>query len=41
VSPHYPVLDAKEVARILRKNGFEMVAQKGSHQNGATPMAGR
>jgi len=32
VSPHFPVLNAKEVARVLKRNGFELIAQQGSHQ---------
>jgi len=32
VSPHFPVLDARDVTRVLKKNGFVLVGQKGSHQ---------
>ena len=32
MSPHFPVLKAKEIARILKRNGFELIAQQGSHQ---------
>jgi predicted RNA binding protein YcfA (HicA-like mRNA interferase family) len=32
VSTHYPVLNAKEVTRTLRRSGFVMVGQAGSHQ---------
>ena len=32
MSPHFPVLDAKDVTRVLKKNGFLLVGQKGSHQ---------
>jgi predicted RNA binding protein YcfA (HicA-like mRNA interferase family) len=32
VSPHFPVLAAKEVARVLKRNGFVLAGQKGSHQ---------
>jgi predicted RNA binding protein YcfA (HicA-like mRNA interferase family) len=32
VSPHFPALNAKDVARALKRNGFVVVGQKGSHQ---------
>jgi len=32
VSERFPVSTAKEVIRILRKHGFTLVNQKGSHQ---------
>jgi predicted RNA binding protein YcfA (HicA-like mRNA interferase family) len=32
VSPHFPVLGAKEVSRVLKRNGFLLIGQKGSHQ---------
>jgi predicted RNA binding protein YcfA (HicA-like mRNA interferase family) len=32
VSRHHPVCSAQDVIRVLRKNGFSQVAQKGSHQ---------
>jgi predicted RNA binding protein YcfA (HicA-like mRNA interferase family) len=32
VSPHFPVLGAKEVVKILKRNGFMLIGQKGSHQ---------
>jgi predicted RNA binding protein YcfA (HicA-like mRNA interferase family) len=32
VSERFPVCAAKDVIRILRKNGFSQVSQKGSHQ---------
>jgi predicted RNA binding protein YcfA (HicA-like mRNA interferase family) len=32
VSPHFPVLGAKEVARVLKRNSFVLIGQKGSHQ---------
>ena len=32
MSRHYPVCTAAEVARVLRRHGFALVAQKGSHQ---------
>jgi predicted RNA binding protein YcfA (HicA-like mRNA interferase family) len=32
VGEHFPVCSAKDVVRILRRNSFQLVAQKGSHQ---------
>jgi predicted RNA binding protein YcfA (HicA-like mRNA interferase family) len=32
VSRRFPVCNAKEVIRVLRKHGFLLVAQTGSHQ---------
>jgi predicted RNA binding protein YcfA (HicA-like mRNA interferase family) len=32
VSERFPVSNAKEVVRVLRKHGFALVSQKGSHQ---------
>jgi predicted RNA binding protein YcfA (HicA-like mRNA interferase family) len=32
VSPHFPVLGAKDVVRVLKRNRFVLVGQKGSHQ---------
>jgi predicted RNA binding protein YcfA (HicA-like mRNA interferase family) len=32
VSHRYPVRNAKEVIKVLRKNGFWLVSQVGSHQ---------
>lgn len=32
MSERFPVCSAREVIRVLRKHGFEMVSQKGSHQ---------
>jgi predicted RNA binding protein YcfA (HicA-like mRNA interferase family) len=32
VSQRFPVRNAKEVVKILRKHGFGLVAQSGSHQ---------
>jgi predicted RNA binding protein YcfA (HicA-like mRNA interferase family) len=32
VSRRFPVLNAKEVVKVLRKHGFALVAQSGSHQ---------
>ncbi|MFQ6055767.1 MAG: type II toxin-antitoxin system HicA family toxin [Methanosarcinales archaeon] len=29
----YPKLSSKDVEKILRKNGFEFVSQKGSHRH--------
>jgi predicted RNA binding protein YcfA (HicA-like mRNA interferase family) len=32
VSPHFPVLNAKDLVRVPTRNGFALVAQQGSHQ---------
>ena len=32
MSRRFPVCNAKEVIRILRRHGFAMAGQKGSHQ---------
>jgi predicted RNA binding protein YcfA (HicA-like mRNA interferase family) len=32
VSERFPVCSAKEVVRVLRRHGFGMISQKGSHQ---------
>jgi predicted RNA binding protein YcfA (HicA-like mRNA interferase family) len=32
VSRRFPVRNAKEVIKVLRKHGFGLVAQSGSHQ---------
>jgi len=32
MSRRYPVCNAKEVIKVLRKHGFHCVAQSGSHQ---------
>lgn len=32
MSEHFPVRNAREVIRILRRHGFSLVSQKGSHQ---------
>lgn len=32
MSEHFPVCTANEVVRGLRRHGFSMVSQKGSHQ---------
>jgi predicted RNA binding protein YcfA (HicA-like mRNA interferase family) len=32
VSRHFPVCNAAEVARVLRRAGFILIAQRGSHQ---------
>lgn len=33
----YPVCDANDVIRVLRRNGFAKVGQKGSHQKWRHP----
>jgi predicted RNA binding protein YcfA (HicA-like mRNA interferase family) len=37
VSEHFPVCNANEVVRVLRRNGFLPIAQKGSHQKWRHP----
>jgi len=37
VSGRFPVCSAKEVVRVLRRHGFMMVNQKGSHQKWRHP----
>jgi len=37
VSARFPVCIAKEVVRVLRKQGFALVSQKGSHQKWRHP----
>jgi predicted RNA binding protein YcfA (HicA-like mRNA interferase family) len=37
VSERFPVCTAKEVIRVLRKHGFALVSQKGSHQKWRHP----
>ncbi len=32
MSQRFPVCNAKEVVKVLRKRGFELVGQSGSHQ---------
>ncbi len=32
MSQRYPVCNAKEVVRVLRRHGFALVGQAGSHQ---------
>jgi predicted RNA binding protein YcfA (HicA-like mRNA interferase family) len=32
VSRRFPVRNAKEVVKVLRKHGFVLIAQSGSHQ---------
>jgi len=32
VSQRFPVLNAREVVAVLKRNGFELIDQKGSHQ---------
>ena len=29
---HYPICNANDVTRVLRRNGFAKIGQKGSHQ---------
>jgi predicted RNA binding protein YcfA (HicA-like mRNA interferase family) len=37
VSERFPVCSAKQVVRILRRHGFVVVSQKGSHQKWRHP----
>jgi predicted RNA binding protein YcfA (HicA-like mRNA interferase family) len=37
VSERFPVCSAKDVIRVLRKNGFSQLSQKGSHQKWRHP----
>ena len=37
MSPHFPILDAKDVMRVLKHHGFEKISQKGSHQKWRHP----
>jgi predicted RNA binding protein YcfA (HicA-like mRNA interferase family) len=39
--PRYPKLSSKDVEKILRKNGFEIVSQKGSHKQFKGVVKGR
>ncbi len=32
MSPRFPVLNARDVTRVLKGNGFVLTGQKGSHQ---------
>ena len=32
MSERYPVCNAKDVSRVLRRHGFDTISQKGSHQ---------
>ena len=32
MSRRFPVCNAKEVVKVLRRNGFTLIAQAGSHQ---------
>ena len=32
MSPHFPVLSARDFIRVLKRNGFVLSSQKGSHQ---------
>ncbi|MBM3795380.1 MAG: type II toxin-antitoxin system HicA family toxin [Acidobacteria bacterium] len=36
-----PRLDADQVIRVLRRNGFELVSQSGSHQKWRNASSGR
>ncbi|MGO8676262.1 MAG: type II toxin-antitoxin system HicA family toxin [Limisphaerales bacterium] len=37
MSDRFPVCSAKAIARVLRKHGFALVSQKGSHQKWRHP----
>jgi len=37
MSQHFPVLSAAEVTRVLRRHGFILAGQKGSHQKWRHP----
>jgi predicted RNA binding protein YcfA (HicA-like mRNA interferase family) len=37
LSRHFPVCNANEVIRVLRRNGFSLVGQHGSHQKWRHP----
>jgi predicted RNA binding protein YcfA (HicA-like mRNA interferase family) len=37
LSERFPVCDAKEVVRVLRRRGFVQAGQKGSHQKWRYP----
>jgi predicted RNA binding protein YcfA (HicA-like mRNA interferase family) len=37
LSRHFPVCNAQEVVRVLRRNGFVLVDQRGSHQKWRHP----
>ncbi len=39
MSQRFPVCDAKQVQRVLRKAGFAKIAQKGSHEKWRHPDA--
>jgi hypothetical protein len=41
VSERFPVCDAKDVIRVLRKHGFSRVSQKGTIKNGVTQVVGK
>lgn len=32
MSGHFPVCNAREVIQVLKKHGFAIISQKGSHQ---------
>jgi len=37
VSEHFPVRNGNDVVRVLRRNGFLLTGQKGSHQKWRHP----
>jgi predicted RNA binding protein YcfA (HicA-like mRNA interferase family) len=37
LSQHFPVCDAHDVIRVLRRRGFVFLAQRGSHQKWRHP----
>jgi predicted RNA binding protein YcfA (HicA-like mRNA interferase family) len=37
LSRHFPVCSANDVVRVLRRHGFLLVSQKGSHQKWRHP----
>jgi len=37
LSEHFPVCSAREVVRVLRRHGFRLVGQRGSHQKWRHP----
>ena len=39
--PKYPKLSSKDIEKILRKNGFELASQKGSHRQFKGVVKGR
>lgn len=40
MSPHFPVCNATDVVRVLKRNGFILLAQRGSHQKWRHTTAG-